>query len=140
MREDYASDLILLQDLEKAKSGLQSFYDTNYANKSSTSKQAEDAPTASTSTRYQPPKAVNFTARYEKKQQVVNELEEYLNLRREDYKSCRPLKWWVGRRAQFPNLWRLVRDIFSIPGKLMMHGDYSTSLTLGLHYRLCCCC
>lgn len=27
-----------------------------------------------------------------------------------------PIHWWAGRRAQFPNLSRLARDILSIPG------------------------
>lgn len=49
---------------------------------------------------------------------MVNELEEYLKLPQEDFDSCEPLKWWAGRRSQFPDLYRLVCDVFSIPGEL----------------------
>jgi len=63
------------------------------------------------------PTKVNFTARYQKKDRLeVDELEEYYKLPREDFDSCNPLQWWRGRRAQFPNLYRLVCDVFSIPG------------------------
>jgi len=63
------------------------------------------------------PKKVNFTARYQKKDGLeIDELEEYFKLPREDFDSCDPLQWWLGRRAQFPNLYRLVCDVFSIPG------------------------
>jgi hypothetical protein len=34
----------------------------------------------------------------------------------EDFENCNPVQWWHQRRAQFPNLYRLTRDIFSIPG------------------------
>ena len=47
---------------------------------------------------------------------TVNELEEYFKLLPEDFEKCDPIKWWVGRRAQFPNLFRLAHDILCIPG------------------------
>ena len=68
-----------------------------------------------------PHKKVDFTKRYQKKDRVVvNELDEYFKLTREDFDTCEPLNWWRGRRSQFPQLYRLVIDIFSIPGKLHM--------------------
>ena len=48
---------------------------------------------------------------------MVDEVDEYFKLPREDFECCKPLQWWLGRRSQFPNLYRLVCDIFSIPGK-----------------------
>ena len=51
---------------------------------------------------------------------IVNELDEFYKLPREDFDSCKPLEWWLGRRSQFPNLYRLVCDIFSIPGTFIM--------------------
>ena len=48
---------------------------------------------------------------------MVDEVDEYFKLPQEDFESCKPLQWWLGRRSQFPNLYRLVCDIFSIPGK-----------------------
>jgi len=63
------------------------------------------------------PSKVNFTSRYKKKGTLFrDELEEYFKLPREDFDLCKPLEWWVGQRAQFPNLYCLARDVFSIPG------------------------
>jgi hypothetical protein len=48
---------------------------------------------------------------------MVNEIDEYFKLPWEDFECCKPLQWWLGRCSQFPNLYQLVCDIFSIPGK-----------------------
>ncbi|KAH9001952.1 hypothetical protein EDB83DRAFT_2423233 [Lactarius deliciosus] len=54
------------------------------------------------------PQKVDFTARYKRtNRRVSDELEEYFKLGQEDFETCRPLDWWLGRRAQFPNLYRL---------------------------------
>jgi len=59
----------------------------------------------------------SFTARYRRKDRSsVNELEEYFKLPAEDFDTCNPIHWWMGRRVQFPNLFRLARDILCIPG------------------------
>ena len=47
---------------------------------------------------------------------VVNELDEFYKLPQEDFDLCKPLEWWLGRRSQFPNLYCLACDLFSIPG------------------------
>ena len=52
-------------------------------------------------------------------------LEEYFKLPREDFDSCDPLQWWLGHCAQFPNLYRLVCDIFSIPGMCQISNLFS---------------
>jgi hypothetical protein len=104
-------------NIEKAKADLQDHYNENYANKSSTT-QSHNKPTMPASTCHQAPTFVNLTAWYEKKQQLVNELEQYFELPKENYSACQPLKWWVGRQAQFPNLFCLVCNIFSIPSRL----------------------
>jgi hypothetical protein len=63
------------------------------------------------------PSKVNFTSRYKKKDRVLrDELEEYFRLPCEDFDGCKPVQWWVGRRAQFPNLYCLARDLLTIPG------------------------
>jgi hypothetical protein len=49
---------------------------------------------------------------------VVDEFIEFLKLPREDFDLCKPLEWWHGCQSQFPNLYRLACDIFSIPGKI----------------------
>ncbi|KIJ46084.1 hypothetical protein M422DRAFT_250514 [Sphaerobolus stellatus SS14] len=59
---------------------------------------------------------LNFTARYGRQQSADrNELEEYFRMAPEVWDGCDPVKWW-GRQAQFPNLYRLARDIMTIPG------------------------
>ena len=69
----------------------------------------------------------NFTARFQRKRTPKDELTEFWNLPQEDFDTCDPLQWWHGRRAQFPQLYRLVRDIFSIPGNYLY---FSTSLLI----------
>jgi hypothetical protein len=51
-----------------------------------------------------------------KEREVVDELQQYYMLPREDFDLCDPIEWWFGRRALFPNLFLLVRDILTIPG------------------------
>ena len=46
----------------------------------------------------------------------MNELEEFFLLLQEDFETCDPLQWWVGRCSQFPNLSHFARDILSMPG------------------------
>jgi hypothetical protein len=63
---------------------------------------------------------VNFTAQYCWKEQLtIDELEEFFKLPQEDFDSCDLLHWWMGRKAQFPNLFCLAHNIFSIPGELI---------------------
>jgi hypothetical protein len=45
------------------------------------------------------------------------ELERFFALSAEPYNSCPdPVQWWGSRRATFPCLSRMARDILSIPG------------------------
>jgi len=53
---------------------------------------------------------------------AVNELEEFFKLSHEDFDTCKPLQWWLGRCAQFPNLYRLACDVFGIPDMFIL--DY----------------
>ena len=125
LKSDCESDPLLVRDLNKAKKQLQAFYQTNYANRAqpllSQPSQSLSSISSQTSSSLCLPEKVNFTSWYQKKDRVVvDELEEYFKLPCEDFDSCKPLHWWLGRRSQFPNLYCLVRDVFSIPGKLMM--------------------
>ena len=120
--EDFATDPDLLAHLAISKEQLQVFFDTNYAPRSrqTVSRQGSSTSVTSSGSRRSPQK-VDFTKRYQKKDRVVvNELDEYFKLTREDFDTCEPLNWWRGRRSQFPQLYRLVIDIFSIPGKQHM--------------------
>jgi len=126
LEEDFATDPDLLSHLATSKRQLQTFFDTNYVPRS---RQSVSRQSSSTSVTSHSPQKVDFTSRYQKKDRVVvNELDEYFKLPREDFDTCEPLNWWRGRRSQFPTLYRLVCDIFSIPGKSCIH------LLLGLHF------
>jgi hypothetical protein len=62
------------------------------------------------------PQKVDFTSRYNKRIRLnIDEIEEFFKLPPEGF-AVDPIRWWVGRRAQFPNLSSLARDILSIPG------------------------
>ena len=71
----------------------------------------------------------DFTAHYsKKKKQAFNELDEYLKLHPEDFVSCCLFKWWLGRWAQFPNLYCLATDVLSISGNIYIPFAFSGPL------------
>jgi len=45
--------------------------------------------------------------------------DEFWNLPKDDFDACDPLQWLHGHRAQFPQFYSLVRDIFSVPGNYL---------------------
>jgi hypothetical protein len=118
---DYAQDADLLADLEKAKSALHTFYHDNYSSFTSSTDEHSHSTfdlTTVPAVRNRSPQKVDFTARYKRmNRRITDELEEYFKLGQEDFDTCRPLDWWLGRRAQFPNLYCLSRDILAIPGE-----------------------
>jgi hypothetical protein len=116
---DYAQDADLLADLEKAKLALHTFYRDKYANFTSELGSDKRGPlTTAPVVQNGSPQKVDFTARYKRtNRRVSDELEDYFKLGQEDFETCRPLDWWWGRRAQFPNLYRLARDVLAIPGE-----------------------
>lgn len=130
MKADYVDDLMLSNHLERSKSSLFDYFNENYANiilipSSSPSMSVRSAPMAAGS----PQKS--FTARYRRKEKTsINELEEYFKLPAEDFDACNPIHWWFGRRAQFPNLFCMARDILCIPGELSVsyRSLFQTSL------------
>ena len=124
LKSDYASDPSLLADLDESMSKLKTFYQKNYSRRlqPGPAKLRPSQSSSSVSSRNShvggSPEKVNFTSRYQMKDRiVVDEFDEYFKLPREDFENCKPLQWWLGRRSQFPNLYRLVCDIFSIPGR-----------------------
>jgi hypothetical protein len=118
MKVDYADDLILSDHLKESKSNLFDYFNANYAN---TIPAPSSAPSASVQSvpivAGSPQKS--FMARYRRKEKAsINELEEYFKLPAEDFDACNPIHWWIGRRAQFPNLFCMARDVLCIPGEL----------------------
>jgi hypothetical protein len=119
LKVDYANDPMLSEHLEQSKSKLFDYFREKYAHRVVSTPPSIPSPSESVQT----PKALgspqkSFTARYRRKEKpFVNELEEYFKLPAEDFDACNPIHWWMGRRAQFPNLFRLALDILSIPGE-----------------------
>ena len=80
------------------------------------------------------PKPRNFIARYERCSQTIqNELEAFFALSAQHFSSCNPIQWWYSHRDEFPNLYRLAKDILAIPGNIY---SYSTSL-IDVAFRIC---
>jgi hypothetical protein len=117
-RQDYANDPDLLSYLESTKLSLHAHYEKHYANRARSSLgDVADTTGPVSSAADESPSKVNFTSRYKKKDNLSrDEIEEYFKLPCEDFDSCKPLQWWVGRRAQFPALYSLARDLLTIPG------------------------
>jgi hypothetical protein len=118
MKLDYAHDPLLAAYLESSKDDLQEYFEDHYADKHvtpSSSQTRSHPPALSNAPPHSPHK--DFTARFQRKDKaVINELEEYFKLPQEDFATCNPIHWWMGRRTQFPNLFWLARDLLAIPG------------------------
>jgi len=121
LKSDCISDPSLLADLDDSKFKLKRYYKKHYAQLPRLTNihpsQSLSSVSSQSNSVGRSPEKVNFTSRYQMKDRtVVDEFDEYFKLPREDFECCKPLQWWLGRRSQFPNLYRLVCDIFSIPG------------------------
>jgi hAT family protein len=127
LKDEFNDDAALTADLEASKIGLESYFNDNYiaqqpiplltATSSTLSIFSDSTASVSSSKTSRSPQK-NFTSRFnQRKRTPSNELQDFWGLPQEDFDTCDPLQWWHGRRSQFPNLSRLARDIFSIPGR-----------------------
>jgi hypothetical protein len=116
LKDEFENDIDLSSHLEISKDNLHKHYKDHYAPSSSPSTSQPSSQPVSATSKASPQK--NFISRLNRKPRTsTDELLEFWSLPQEDIENCDPLHWWYGRRAQFPNLYRLVRDIFSIPGE-----------------------
>jgi hypothetical protein len=137
LKADFEDDDELLTGLEEAKIKLEAHFRRHYADKVLTSsvQPTVRAPVQSTS-RIQASPEKDFTKRYRvERRAAVDELRDYYLLSREDFKTCDPVQWWFARKAQFPNLFRLARDILTIPGKSSITTQ-DCEVNLALQVRL----
>ena len=147
LQEDFAHDTTLLAQLESSKLNLRLHFNTNYnspRNSSSSTRLSSTAtssllsvtsePTSTASNPNSSPQK-NYTARYSQKCAAVDELTEFWNMPQEDFKTCNLVQWWQQWRAQFPNLYHLAHNIFSIPGifstVIFVYAIYSLRLLVG---------
>ena len=116
LKEEYGDDPTLSNHLDESKMNLFSYFEENYATPHSATP-SSPPPTVVQALPMDGSPQKSFTARYHRKEKYsTNELEEYFKLPAEDFDTCNPIQWWVGRRSQFPRLFRLACDILCIPG------------------------
>ena len=116
MKADYSDDPVLHDYLEESKTNLIAYYKENYAAEETLPPTSSQMITPSQQNVSGSPQKC-FTSCYcDKSKASINELEEYWKLPIEDFKTCNPIQWWMGLRAQFPKLFKLARDILCIPG------------------------
>jgi hypothetical protein len=121
---------MLSNHLEDSKTNLFDYFNEHYATVHSPTSPSPP-PTAIQSIPMDGSPQKSFTARYRRKEKYsTNELEEYFKVPAEDFDTCNPIQWWVGRRSQFPRLFQLARDILCIPGS---YSGYLNSCNLGLN-------
>jgi hypothetical protein len=138
LKADFEHDEELLDGLEAAKSKLETHFRLHYADKVAPSAQPSVRQPAQSTSRIQASPEKDFTKRYRvARRAAFDELRDYYSLSCEDFNTCDPVQWWFARKAQFPNLFCLARDILTIPGT-----DCRSAFTLvfNLNVRLCCRC
>ena len=116
LKDEFENDIDLSSNLKISKDNFHKHYKEHYAPEPSTPSLTQPLqPSLSSTSNASPQK--NFIARFNRKPHTsTDELLEFWSLPQEDFETCDPLHWWYGRRTQFPNLYCLVCDIFSIPG------------------------
>ena len=115
LKNDYSNDPILLELLEQFKPNIFDYFHNNYGHTSVLTLPSLPSPSIQMSPTLGSLQK-SFTARYCRKDKAaINELDEYFKLPAEDFDACNPIHWWMGRKAQFPNLFCLPRDILCIP-------------------------
>jgi hypothetical protein len=120
---------LLRTHLEESKAKLEAHYRAHYAKPISTPVSAQSS---TSSMSVHSPQKVDFTSRYNKRMRLnIDEIGEFFKLLPESF-AVDPIQWWAGRRAQFPNLSRLARDILSIPGVFLLFAlKYSSDVSKG---------
>ena len=127
MKIEFENDSDLAVHLEMAKADLQEYFKVNYLSPQAAVENPYQLLSATTSfssitsssTSELPQK--NFTVRFQCWRTPTNELTGFWNLPPEDFDACDPFQWWHSCCAQFPQLYCLVPDIFSIPGNYFIN-------------------
>ncbi|KAG9226778.1 hypothetical protein CCMSSC00406_0009676 [Pleurotus cornucopiae] len=114
LKDDYKDDYTLLTHLEACKASLEAHFEVHYKRNVAPIPLSASSSTQSINS---DSSQVDLLSRYRRKERaVMNELDGFWRLPQEDMDSCDPIKWWYSRRLQFPNLYRLARDVLGIPG------------------------
>jgi hypothetical protein len=122
----------LLEELEKAKASLKARFLSNYA---TTGTSLSDPIPDATVPNGSPQKLNSRHRRRVRATDPNSELDQFFIFCKFD-NNCGddPLEWWHAKRHSFPNLYRMVRDIFAIPGRVNEHMlNLRSSLS---HFRI----
>lgn len=114
--DKYKDEDNVLVDLASSKASFEAHFLKYYA-------QSENsAPVAPASTSIQRSASTlaffgSFGTVRERQSLPLRELEQFFALQPEAIDACSPMTWWSDWQGQFPQLSRMARDIFSIPGQ-----------------------
>ncbi|KAF5324671.1 hypothetical protein D9611_004416 [Ephemerocybe angulata] len=111
LRSSFSDDPSLLTFLDDSRLKLENHYHDMYE------PFLPSHPPPTTSTTHTPSFAFDFMAAFQQAPAPTSsEIDSYFRLPIEDFRTCDPVQWWHKQRFQFPRLYKLARDILSIPG------------------------
>ena len=124
LKEEFRDDAILTTNLEFAKDSLSDHYHAFYASTATVTTQES---TSTQSPVPDSPENIDFTSRYQKRHassSIRDEIQEYFRITSvpEPLNQVDPIQWWYTRQEQFPNLYRLARNVLCIPGMYSLTG------------------
>jgi hypothetical protein len=116
LRRDYTEDPELLQYFENQKQALHAYFDEHYPATEPTTPSAH-TPTNSANSNETRRGPINFAAFDQGPDDDANMDERDVNFEAPRILYLADLvQWWYARKAEYPRLYRFVRDILSIPG------------------------
>lgn len=130
--------ILVFLNIKSSKQDLYDYYETHRTNKHPTPTQTSTPQTpASSAGAPSHSSQKNFTVCFHRKTTtIINELNEYFKLPPKDFERCNPVHWWMGRQAQFPNLFWFAQDLLCIPGTYVCNIMSFFGWTI---FRVCCC-
>lgn len=122
LKKEFQDEHDHLEYLEEMKRKLENHFTVDYfddgADHEETSRKTSGSDSQSSTTPFDRDEMeFNFMACFEMEDPVVeDELEPYFKLPQEKAQGCDPVSWWYAKRKTFPRLYRLARDIMTVPG------------------------
>ena len=113
LRCQYASNADLKAYLEVQIEALRTFFDENYPESSPVHAQTAAQTTSTLTSGYEDLAAFMFGPADAVESDELNRYFECIAAA----PAVNPVEWWYARKAEFPRLYRLARDIMTIPGE-----------------------
>ncbi|KAJ6619367.1 ribonuclease H-like domain-containing protein [Mycena sp. CBHHK59/15] len=117
LRKDYGQDEELIEYLEAQKVALRAYFDEHYPASGASKPSAPTTASGAANGSAARPTVINFAALDPDtdEENSSDEPSNYFDAPRIPM-NADPVQWWYARKAEFPRLYRLARDIMSIPG------------------------